>query len=142
MANYGSDYKSYTIPVGQFYQINPIKLFFVADHDGGSRNGNSFFRNVRLYELGECGTAQMPENTPTLDYIHVFPNPAQDVININMSDITDDSNYVIFNLLGEQIKSDEINQKNFTIDVSNFVAGSYFIQIKTKQLVMKRFTVH
>ncbi|MGB0716033.1 MAG: PKD domain-containing protein [Phycisphaerae bacterium] len=38
------------IPVGEFYTGDFDKLFFVNDHDGGLRNAETFFSNVRVFE--------------------------------------------------------------------------------------------
>ena len=43
-------YQRYSIPVGEFYTGQMEYLFFVADHDAGAQNGNSFFSNVLVYE--------------------------------------------------------------------------------------------
>ena len=45
------------IPVGEFYTGDFDKLFFTNDHDGGARDAESFFSNVRVYESDD-----MPEN--------------------------------------------------------------------------------
>ncbi|MEL7251529.1 MAG: M12 family metallo-peptidase [Bacteroidota bacterium] len=56
--NYTGDasWQSYEIPVGEFYVGTADRLFFATDHDGGARNGNSWFRNVRIYEGTDCQT--------------------------------------------------------------------------------------
>ena len=43
-------YQRYSIPVGNFYTGQMEYLFFIADHDEGTQNGNSFFSNVLVYE--------------------------------------------------------------------------------------------
>ncbi|MFT5999224.1 MAG: hypothetical protein ACI81P_001681 [Neolewinella sp.] len=48
------DWKAYSIPVGKYYTGNFNWLFFTADHDGGSRNGKSYFRYIRIYEASNC----------------------------------------------------------------------------------------
>lgn len=52
--NYTSDdlgsWKTYTIPVGNYYQGENMHLVFVNDKDGGSINNTSRFRNVRVFE--------------------------------------------------------------------------------------------
>ena len=40
---------------GQFYTGNFNRLFFVADQDGGAQNGNSYFKNIKIYEGSGCG---------------------------------------------------------------------------------------
>lgn len=42
-------WKSYSIPVGQFYTGAFNRMVFVTDHDGNPGNGRSKFRNVRVY---------------------------------------------------------------------------------------------
>jgi len=43
-------WKSYDIPIGEYYTGKVKYLAFVNDHDSGDQNGNAFFRNVRVYE--------------------------------------------------------------------------------------------
>jgi hypothetical protein len=38
------------IPVGQFYTGDMLYLFIINDHDGSPSNGESRFRNVKVYE--------------------------------------------------------------------------------------------
>jgi hypothetical protein len=46
----GSGWKSYSIPVGQFFTGNFTKLIFIADDDySGNGLGESRFRNVRFF---------------------------------------------------------------------------------------------
>lgn len=49
--NYTPDgWQVYKIPIGQFYTGSFQYLFFVNDHDSGSQNGESRFRNVQITE--------------------------------------------------------------------------------------------
>lgn len=59
----------------------------------------------------------------------VYPNPADDIININVSS---DEKYtlVISNLLGIEIYVSEATS-NLKLEISNFPKGIYFIQLKT-----------
>jgi hypothetical protein len=51
-ANYqgGSGWKAYKIFVGQEFTGSFDRLVFIMDHDGGSGDGESEFRNMRIYE--------------------------------------------------------------------------------------------
>ncbi len=53
--NYAEEgvYKKYIIPVGQFYTGNANYMTFVMDDDAAPRDGNSLFRNIKVYE-GTC----------------------------------------------------------------------------------------
>ena len=46
-------YKKYVIPVGAFYTGFARYMTFIMDHDAAPRDGNSLFRNIRVYE-GIC----------------------------------------------------------------------------------------
>ncbi|MEL6657783.1 MAG: T9SS type A sorting domain-containing protein, partial [Bacteroidota bacterium] len=81
--NYTGDasWQSYEIPVGEFYVGTADRLFFATDHDGGARNGNSWFRNVRIYEGTDCqtgglvnGTIAALESDAEMD-LSIAPNP-------------------------------------------------------------------
>ena len=48
-------YRSYQIPVGQYYTGGAMRLVFVNDKDAGTPNNTSNFRNVRVFESGGGG---------------------------------------------------------------------------------------
>ena len=50
----GTEYVSFVIPIGQYYTGEVDRIFFAADHDEEPGNATSYFRNVRVYEAGEC----------------------------------------------------------------------------------------
>jgi hypothetical protein len=48
-------WKSYSIPVGDFYTGTFNHLVFVADYDASPQNSNAYFRNIQVYEnAGSC----------------------------------------------------------------------------------------
>lgn len=55
----GTDYKQYIIPIGQYYTGEMDRIFFLADHDLSPSNGNSFYRNVKVYESGACENSRI-----------------------------------------------------------------------------------
>ncbi len=48
--NSNGTYEHFTIPIGSYYTGQFNYFFFVTDHDGGAKNGNSFFSNLQIYE--------------------------------------------------------------------------------------------
>ena len=66
--NYPGDgeWKQYTINVGDYYTGIADRITFLADHDASPRNGNSFFRNVKVYEKGSCGDTPVACGTGTI----------------------------------------------------------------------------
>ncbi|MDO4728327.1 MAG: T9SS type A sorting domain-containing protein [Bacteroidota bacterium] len=77
--------------------------------------------------------------------ISIFPNPANDVLNIVVPDnqsIT--GKLVVYNAVGQQVYTTQVSQINHhAIDVSNFAKGAYFVKIenqgsvKTVQFIKK-----
>lgn len=54
-------WKKYTIPVGKFYTGSFSRLFFAVDKDAAPYDGESQFRNIRLYEESPCPGIQAPD---------------------------------------------------------------------------------
>jgi hypothetical protein len=61
--------------------------------------------------------------------ITVYPNPASDVINIasdyNIKSVT------LINYVGQTIFSEVVNGYDFSVNVSNYVTGVYFVRVET-----------
>jgi hypothetical protein len=107
----GTAWVSYVIPVGNFYTGTFDRLSFVADHDGGSRNGNAYFRNVKVYE-GSCGSLASPVNifeiipelgTESERVISVYPNPFSDLVNLDLPELDGEVNVEIYNAMGKKV---------------------------------------
>ncbi len=60
----------------------------------------------------------------------VYPNPTQDVWNINSSEVID--SVEIFDILGKRVAYINSDNQAMTIDASSFDAGTYFATINTK----------
>jgi hypothetical protein len=44
------EFQSFSIPVGAFYRGDINNIFFMMDHDIGSPNGNSYFKNIKIVD--------------------------------------------------------------------------------------------
>ncbi|MEM1000210.1 MAG: T9SS type A sorting domain-containing protein [Bacteroidota bacterium] len=89
-----SAWTTYTIPVGTFYTGSFDRLGFINDNDANPTVGNSWFRNVRVFE-GGCGPIPAPSAMDPLVPIfaygaepepsmkaRVWPNPFQEAIQV------------------------------------------------------------
>ncbi|PZQ86748.1 MAG: hypothetical protein DI548_06620, partial [Flavobacterium johnsoniae] len=87
----------------------------------------------RRNTLGSSTVCQPPLGNPSfqlLQGIKLYPNPANDVLNIAVSDSskTPDS-YTIYNSLGQVIKlATSVNEGNLKVDTSNYATGIYMIR--------------
>ena len=152
------NYASFTIPVGQFYTGTFNRLFFVADHDGGAGNGDSWFTNIQIYETSSCSQPENLDGTPILigssqsmgaiGEAKIFPNPAQDLLNVQFNSSEPAfANIDVVNLIGQTVISNKLEtQKGLNMQVLNVTAldpGTYIIRIQTEgeQTITKKFNV-
>lgn len=64
--------------------------------------------------------------------LKLYPNPAQNNINISGIDLQIIKNINLYNLLGKKIDAN-IDLSNAIFDISNLASGSYFIELITKK---------
>jgi hypothetical protein len=62
----------------------------------------------------------------------VFPNPSTDFVQV--SGLTENKNYEIYNVLGAQIKKGTVNN-NEQIDIQNLRSGLYLLKFKNENTV-------
>lgn len=103
----------------EYYYYNPILLRFSL------RGGLMGLSNIEKTDLS----------------ITLYPNPTTDKINIvsceNINRIE------LFNILGQRVYNKETNNKNETVDVSNFAKGNYIAKLFTdKGITTKKFVIN
>ena len=74
--------------------------------------------------------------TPSLNDFNLFPNPAQNMVNVAFNSPTNESiNVRIFDMVGKTILSNEIGvttgDNKFSFDLSNLTKGIYFVEMNT-----------
>ena len=143
-ANSAGSWKSYAIPIGQFYTGNFDRLFFVCDDDAGNA-GNSYYRNIKIYE-GSCANSNF---TPTLyDQVDVlygtelekvsqessvllYPNPAYDQLTIQFENKTSWTSMSIIDATGRTVW-DKQAAASCQLDITAFPAGIYNLLLSDK----------
>lgn len=79
-------------------------------------------------------------NSSDLEGVKIYPNPAQDILNITNAENT---SIQIYDVLGKLILSKDNISINEELNVSNFRTGTYFIKISNDQNVTtKKFVVN
>lgn len=115
---------------------------FDTKYEGGpsGEGGERYYNFVRLVRnIDNTGINKKKIDDNSLD---IYPNPANNKININISDdLSGISNIQILNSLGEIVysKTDKILVKN-TINIADFKPGLYFIRLELNNtLILKKF---
>ncbi|MFT5819711.1 MAG: hypothetical protein ACI8ZM_000936 [Crocinitomix sp.] len=69
-----------------------------------------------------------PQDKLTVD---IYPNPAQDALNISVASANGNQQVIIYNTVGEIVRMDQVglNNSQTTIDVSNLPNGLYIINV-------------
>lgn len=60
--------------------------------------------------------------------VNYFPNPAKDIVTFSSKNIIE--NITIFNLLGQEVLSKQVNSEDLSIDISNLSSGTYIAKLK------------
>lgn len=132
------NWKSYTIPVGQFYTGTFDRLFFVCDDDAGNA-GNSQFRNIKIYE-GSCGAAaNLTTYADVTNIIHaaegehatdlrLYPTPSTNVLNVQLN-VNDAVQTRVTDALGRVVSSQMMQGGINQLNVADFPAGMYQLTI-------------
>lgn len=74
--------------------------------------------------------------------VNIYPNPAKDRINLDLSSIGRQVNSIsIFNIDGKLVRKDEkINESLKTFDTSKLIKGTYYIQLDIEGGLIDRYT--
>lgn len=71
---------------------------------------------------------------------NVYPNPAQDVVNVNAA--SQISNIELFNIAGQKVSTFNVNNTTTQIDVTELANGIYFLKINTEDgMITKKINV-
>ncbi len=88
-----------------------------------------------------CGYAGLGEITTSLGW-NVFPNPANDILNVQIISGTSESTHelLLFDALGKQVHSETMNNFSTIVNIDQLPSGIYTIQVlNAKTTEIKRF---
>lgn len=138
-------WKFYQIQVGKYYVGDATSLFFVADHDVGARDGNSYFRSVTISEGMPC----RPERTPVTQaliteeqQIQLHPNPTDERVRITLTQAARDATYRVVDLNGRTLRQGQFTGATLDLYVRDLPTGTYVFHYNDgKEGLSRRFTV-
>jgi len=129
------NFKLYRQETGETFEVS-----FTYDPQYPSYDGNFTLYGVSRV-IGMTMNATSINDPGTQYNVNVYPNPANEVININ-SDYTIRT-VALVNYVGQTVFTDFVNGNTFQINVSNYTTGMYFVRIETVEgnVITKRITV-
>lgn len=65
----------------------------------------------------------------TTKTFNLYPNPAKDIVTIDVTDIADDKQIIVTNVLGNVVMTKTIDNNHTTLSVSDLSKGVYFVKI-------------
>jgi hypothetical protein len=105
-----------------------IQLRFLIITDGFVHKDGFYFDNFKVITIKEGTTATQ---TPTLDGINVYPNPAGTFFTIELPELNKPSLRLI-NSLGQTVHTENLSASSaIRVDVSGYPAGLYHYQVLT-----------
>jgi agmatine deiminase len=108
--------------------------------------GNAYLEETFPYSDGEYSVYNINKSTSNfnnerLSDVSVFPNPANDFVNIYSKTKID--RILILNTSGQVVEDIPVDLNNFNINVSNYESGVYFIKIVTlENIISKKILVN
>jgi len=109
------------------------------DYEHPTPNGTDPSVNYTLEGLtnwmtGHCGVTDVQEIEIAEELVNIYPNPAQDVLNIEGLESTN-YDFELINMLGERVIYLKNNTNN-SIDISNMKNGVYFASFKYEDKII------
>ena len=140
-------WKTYDIPVGDYFTGQFDRLVFVNDHDRSPNNAVGMFRNIRLYEEGDCSasivtTGELISEEPgtaasivSEDAVSVYPNPATEVLNVNVAATTNTMASVrVFDMTGRTVLTRSVElaagEQTLPLSVRKLAKGAYVLRVE------------
>src|SRR5690606_8995532 len=118
------DIYEYDAPTGMNYNITGVVTFEFGDFVLMPRQPNDVELATGITEISS-------------QELHVFPNPANDVLNLNwINGISGNIAYNLYNATGQLVTQGSVAKPMGTVDVSNLSPGLYTLNLETENGVM------
>ena len=95
-----------------------------------NRKGNNLYiDNIAVYQDFN------PLSTETLNYFEaiLFPNPANDLVNIRVSGMPATTNVVVVDAMGRTVHHEQFQTSLLQLDISGYAHGIYFVRIEQER---------
>jgi hypothetical protein len=124
-----------TYPSADSATLYVSALWFSSQTSGPKGNSVLYVDNLSFDNL----ISSTPEQTVKNALFSLYPNPAFDIITLNIDNRNnDDLTLNIFNLIGALVKSEKFKQNQQQINVGDLGNGIYMVEIKSKEWTEKK----
>ncbi|AFU68715.1 hypothetical protein P700755_001890 [Psychroflexus torquis ATCC 700755] len=134
-----SRFNQYGAGVGEGFGANDAHLIDPADQFGGGFTSWTSYVALGLEFFSTAFTIEGEENlslySNVKEAVSVYPNPAVDIINLQMPSVLTVNSAVIYNMIGQEINVSVINNQ---INVSNLSQGVHILKLETNQGTISR----
>ena len=107
-----------------------------------TNNGNTIYSGTYQFTTGTLSISDFSIN----ELISVYPNPANEFVNIQLKSSEQINSIILYNVLGKLIyKENKLNtSETIKIDVSNFGKGIYFLKVNftNNKTISKKFILN
>ncbi len=119
-----SDWKNVIVTnINSSYFVDHLMIRFLFEGKGGN---NIYIDNVNLYDPAYSSIPEIEENK-----MYVYPNPAEDYVHINFSQLISNPKIQIIDISGKIVKQAPIKGSVIStkINVSNLAKGFYILRV-------------
>jgi hypothetical protein len=114
------------------YLGEQIKFRFNLVSDTTQTRDGFYFDDFEIKVISDS-TTSVNDN----DYLNVsiYPNPTNSLLNIEIPNISKETNINIYSISGQLVKSLNTNVIKTKLDISSFATGIYFVQLKSENAI-------
>ncbi len=138
----GPDSLDYIVEDWQWVDLTPLGNVDSVQFTMSSTDVGSFGINTPLFfcidDFTTANAAVATSNLISKKSIQIYPNPVQNELHISLQDIEEENlELTIYDLSGKKIVSETIvnSQADYPVDFSNQPAGTYFLQLRSEDVV-------
>lgn len=125
----------FIIKKGDAYFFRPLHCNSQALDKGIGSDRNvqtyaySVSNNNQKFKLVSGGGNRLKDKAST---IQITPNPANDYLNVSLSDGVEDAEISLFDVTGKSILSQQVSkEEEVRVDLSGLISGTYFIRVQS-----------
>jgi hypothetical protein len=134
---------SFTLPIPTYANADSARVFLSSFNSDGAMviQGNSvlYVDNLSFDNLIGIGSEQIAKKT----LFFLVPNPASDIVNVNISTNDEETELNIYSVTGKLVKSEMLIQNQQQINIGDLSNGVYLVEIKSQKVSEKqRLIIH